>query len=66
MDKPNWIAIAGILVTGVGLIVGIIGWWISKFLADKKDIITCMIKIENLEREMEEVKEEQKNIRRHH
>ena len=67
MDKvPNWTAIIGIMLTGIGLIAGILGWWVSKFLADKKDIITALIKIEDLERRMNDVESDTRDKKRRH
>lgn len=61
---PNWIAIIVSILGGIGTIAAILGWWISKFLADKKDIITCIIKIEDLERRMSEVQADIKDLER--
>jgi len=65
-STPNWTAIISIILGGLGLIAGILGWWISKFLADKKDIMSCLLKIENLEDRVDDLEEEQRYQRREH
>jgi len=65
-STPNWTTIIGILIAGLGLIAGVLGWWISKFLADKKDIMSCILKIDNLERRVKDIEEEQRYNRREH
>lgn len=62
MDKGiNWQAV-GVIIAGVGLIAGILAWWMSKFLSDKRDIITCKIKIEELDRRMNNAEGDIKTI----
>ena len=42
----------GVFVGAASLIVGILSWWLSKLLSDKKDSTIHEVKIEQLERRM--------------
>ena len=43
----------GIFIGVVSLLVGILSWWLSKLLSDKRDSTIHEVKIEQLERRMQ-------------
>lgn len=51
-------------IGGAALLVGILSWWLSKLLGDKKDITIVQVKLENLERRMTEVEHEVDDLQR--
>jgi membrane protein YqaA with SNARE-associated domain len=46
------------LVSAVGVVGGIIAWWLGRILDDRKDSIEQAMKINYLEKEMEEIKKD--------
>lgn len=46
------------LVSAVGVVGGIIAWWLGRILDDRKDSIQQAMKINYLEKEMEEIKKD--------
>lgn len=63
MDKENIAAIA-LVVSAIGLFAGVISWWLGKFLADKRDSVEHGIKIEHLERRIDDLEDEVRDLRR--
>lgn len=50
------------IISAIGVFAGILAWWISKLLADKKDIITNALEISHLQREIGELKSDVKDL----
>jgi membrane protein YqaA with SNARE-associated domain len=46
------------LVSAVGVVGGIIAWWLGRILDDRKDSIEQAMKINYLEKEMEDIKKD--------
>lgn len=46
------------LVSAVGVVGGIIAWWLGRILDDRKDSIEQATKINYLEKEMEDIKKD--------
>lgn len=47
--KVNY-ELIGVVIAAIVAFAGIISWWISKFLSDKKDITVLQVKMKDLER----------------
>lgn len=63
MDNKYLPAIA-LVVSAIGLFAGVISWWLGKFLADKRDSVEHGIKIEQLERRVDDLEDEMRDYRR--
>lgn len=63
MDSKYLPAIA-LVVSAIGLFAGVISWWLGKFLADKRDSVEHGIKIEQLERRVDDLEDEMRDYRR--
>jgi hypothetical protein len=56
----------GVFIGVATLLVGILSWWLSKLLSDKKDITVVQIKIENIERRVKELEDDVNDLQRKH
>ena len=45
-----------------GVLGACLGWWISKFLTDKKDDVTNALRITHLESEQKSIREDMKDL----
>lgn len=54
----------GILIGTASLAIGVLSWWLSKLLSDKKDITVLQVNVEDLERRVEELEEDIKVLQR--
>lgn len=50
---------------GAGFLVGVLSWWLSKLLTDKKEVTILQERVKNLKEEIDEIKEELKELRQH-
>jgi len=50
------------IITAIGVFAGILAWWISKMLADKKDSITNALDIGYLKHEFTRLQEDVKEL----
>lgn len=44
----------GVFIGVATLLIGVLSWWLSKLLSDKKDMTVLQVKVENLERRMKD------------
>lgn len=63
MDS-KYLPAAALIVSAIGLFAGVISWWLGKFLADKRDSVEHGIKIEHLERRLDDLEDEVRDLRR--
>lgn len=54
----------GIFIGAASLLVGILSWWLSKLLSDKRDSTIHSVKIEQLERRMQIAENDIKDLQR--
>lgn len=54
----------GLLIGAASLAIGVLSWWLSKLLTDKKDITILQVTVEDLERRVEELEEDIKVLQK--
>jgi hypothetical protein len=54
----------GIFIAGSSLLIGILSWWLSKLLTDKKDITIIEVEIRHLKERVEDIEDELNDIRK--
>ncbi len=52
------------VISAVGVVGGILAWWIGKMLSDKKDSITHALEIEFMKKQLIEIKEDLKEFKK--
>jgi hypothetical protein len=52
----------GIFIAGASLLIGILSWWLSKLLTDKKDITIIEVEIRHLKERVEDIEDELNEI----
>ncbi len=52
------------IISAIGVFAGILAWWISKLLADKKDSITNALEISHLRHDFGKMEEDIKELTR--
>ena len=63
LDAANLSAM-GVYIAFASLAVGVLTWWLSKLLSDKRDSTIHEVKIQNLERRMDDAEEDIKLLQR--
>lgn len=58
---------SGLMVAlgGAGFLVGVLSWWLSKLLTDKKEITILQEQVKNLKEKVEDMEDELKEWRQH-
>lgn len=52
------------VISAIGVVSGVLAWWVSKLLADKKDTITHALEIDFMKKQLVEIKDDIKDIKR--
>lgn len=61
IDYTGFFAVLG----GAGFLVGVLTWWLSKLLTDKKEVTILQEQVKNLKEKVEDMEDELKEWRQY-